>query len=307
MTTAGYVHDALFCSDDDDLLDAAVPFLRAGLEGGDSAVVVCTAESSTVLVKALDDPRVQLPPQDLVYRNAVHALDAYARLLRAAGGARRVRLVGEVPFGDGPAGWPEWQRFEALCNHVLAPYPLWSICAYDRRRLAPEVVEGAWATHPHVVQGTARRVNDRYAAPADLLRGSDSRPDPVERQPPTLDTVVGPELLSVRLAVLAAALDGGRLGRARVDDFVVAVSEVVTNARVHGHPPVRLRVWAAADRLVCTVTDEGPGVDDPLLGYRPATDDPLSASGLWLARRLVDRLELSPGPTGFTVRLTSHR
>jgi anti-sigma regulatory factor (Ser/Thr protein kinase) len=307
MTAPGYVHDALFCSDDDDLLDAAVPFLRAGLEGGDSAVVVCTDESSTVLGKALDDPRLQLVPQDLVYRNAVHALDAYARLLRSTAGARRVRLVGEVAFGDDPARWSEWERFEALCNHVLAPYPLWSVCAYDRRRLAPEVVDIAWATHPHVVRGTARFVNDRYQEPAEVLRRTESGPDAVEQQPPTLDTVVGTELLSVRLAVLAAALDGGRLGRARVDDFVVAVSEVVTNARVHGHPPVRLRWWATADRLVCTVTDEGPGVDDPLLGYRPATDDPLSASGLWLARRLVDRLELCPGPTGFTVRLTSHR
>jgi hypothetical protein len=57
--------------------------------------------------------------------------------------------------------------------------------------------------------------------------------------------------------------------------------------------------------VLCTVTDQGPGLDNPLAGYTPIqTDDPhYAGAGLWLARQCCDQLDAIAGPDGFTVRL----
>jgi anti-sigma regulatory factor (Ser/Thr protein kinase) len=92
-----------------------------------------------------------------------------------------------------------------------------------------------------------------------------------------------------------------------VDDLVLAVGEVVTNAVRHGEPPVRVRLWTTPGRVVCSVTDQGRGVQDPVAGYRPVRGEGLlqGGMGLWLARQLTHRLHLSQRPDGFTVRLTA--
>jgi hypothetical protein len=48
-------------------------------------------------------------------------LDLEAVERQLAGGARQVRLVGEVDFGEGPATWSEWIRYESVVNVALAP------------------------------------------------------------------------------------------------------------------------------------------------------------------------------------------
>ena len=86
---------------------------------------------------------------------------------------------------------------------------------------------------------------------------------------------------------------------------------MVSNAVRHGRPPVGLRLWTAADRIVCTISDGGPGWDDPFAGYGPAHGDDLSRGGmgLWLARQLCDHVDISgghgaTGDAGVQVRLT---
>ncbi len=88
--------------------------------------------------------------------------------------------------------------------------------------------------------------------------------------------------------------------------FVVAVAEVMANAFRHGRPPLHVRLWAATSRLLCTVTDEGPGADLLFAGYsRGGLDDERTRAGLWLARQSCDRLDAYRTPDGFTVRLSS--
>ncbi|CCG01114.1 ATP-binding protein [Blastococcus saxobsidens] len=67
------------------------------------------------------------------------------------------------------------------------------------------------------------------------------------------------------------------------------------------------RLWVSGDRLVCTVTDRGHGLDQPFAGFRPAHGPDLSRGGmgLWLARTLWDHVDLLPGEPGFTVRLST--
>jgi anti-sigma regulatory factor (Ser/Thr protein kinase) len=82
---------------------------------------------------------------------------------------------------------------------------------------------------------------------------------------------------------------------------------MTSNAVRHGHPPIGLRLWTSSGRLVCAITDRGPGWGDPFAGYGPAHGDDLSRGGmgLRLARQLCDHVDISSDRTGTTVRLTT--
>jgi anti-sigma regulatory factor (Ser/Thr protein kinase) len=306
----GYRHDALYFASPEELVTAVGPFLRSAVDAGEAAVLICRAETNRLVLDALDhDPRVTVLPAEEVHTHATRALAAYGRLVadELSRGASRVRVVGEAVLDDDDVeAWREWLRFEALANRVLDGLPLWTTCVYDRRRVPVEALVAAGVTHPHLAEGGVRRPNPLYQDPAEVLlsRGDDG-PDPLEAGVPALDVPAATGLQPLRHAVRAACADV--LGADTVDDFVLAVGEVVGNAVRHGQPPVRVRVWTAPGRAVCAVTDQGHGVTDPFAGYRPVHGEgPLHAGmGLWLARQLCHRVHLSRGPEGFTVRLTA--
>jgi anti-sigma regulatory factor (Ser/Thr protein kinase) len=98
------------------------------------------------------------------------------------------------------------------------------------------------------------------------------------------------------------------LGRERVEEVVLAVHEVVANGWRHGKPPVSVRVWFPRGRVVCTVTDQGVGFEDPFAGYVQGARAELSDGrfGLWLARHFCDEVATSRTGEGFVVRLVVH-
>jgi Histidine kinase-like ATPase domain/MEDS: MEthanogen/methylotroph, DcmR Sensory domain len=65
-----------------------------------------------------------------------------------------------------------------------------------------------------------------------------------------------------------AAIARGRVPGPVVRDLLIGVTEAVTNAQRHGRPPVTVRIWAAAGRVVVTVHDTGPGPADRSRGDR---------------------------------------
>jgi len=101
----------------------------------------------------------------------------------------------------------------------------------------------------------------------------------------------------------------GKAGLAgdRLDDFVVAVNELLTNAVRHGGGLGRVAVWRQDGELVCEVSDSGAGLAEPRPpGHvRPAADQP-GGWGLWLAEELTDTFQLRTGNGGTTVRVSSH-
>jgi anti-sigma regulatory factor (Ser/Thr protein kinase) len=312
-TTDGYVHHALFFGSDAELVRLAVPFLQEGLAAGDAVVLGCEARKNWLLADALGrDPRVGWLERSRTYRRVPVAVATYRRMVehQLATGARRVRLVGEVDFGQDPATWSEWIRYESIVNVALAPYPFWSVCAYDTGALPEPVLNAGHRTHPYLLTPAGRRRNQRYVQPARFLRPSQpARPDPLEA---TDRTVAAGDLTdTTQLSTLRQHLHD-QLVRAMVpdparSDFVGAVSEVAANGILHGRPPVQVRVWASLGRLVATVTDQGDGLDDPLAGYLPRRGrDPRRAGmGLWLTRQLCHQVEMSRTPEGFTVRLVT--
>ncbi|OQR65412.1 hypothetical protein B6E66_03510 [Streptomyces maremycinicus] len=89
----------------------------------------------------------------------------------------------------------------------------------------------------------------------------------------------------------------------RLDDIELCVSELATNALLHGVPPGR--------QYCVTLTLDGPLVrlavrdtGDHPLPADPPTSDACSGRGLYLARELSDDLGITEHPVGKTVWAT---
>ncbi|MEW6581974.1 MAG: ATP-binding protein [Actinomycetota bacterium] len=109
------------------------------------------------------------------------------------------------------------------------------------------------------------------------------------------------EVEAVRAAIRRMAMEGRFADRAH--DLELAFAEIVANAQEHGRPPVRVRAWLDG-RLVVEVTDAGAGFDPgELVPDRPPSHAGHRGRGLWIARQLVDVMDVRASPTGTTVRL----
>ncbi len=106
---------------------------------------------------------------------------------------------------------------------------------------------------------------------------------------------------AVRRQSASAGLTGGPL-----DDFVVAVHELVTNAVRHGGGRGRLHLRRDGDTLVCDVVDHGGGFTDGVpLPAGPPPAVVTGGRGLLLAGVLADTLMISDGPDGVTATVTA--
>jgi anti-sigma regulatory factor (Ser/Thr protein kinase) len=305
----GYLHDALLYDSPADLVDVCVPFLLEGLAAGEAAIVATSTGTAQILRDAVDgDPRVHVLDRGDVYRaRTPTAITTFRSLAeeRAAAGMARVRVIGEVDFGPTERDWLEWQRYESVINRALADRPLWGLCVFDTQRLPDALLESALQTHPTVVGRSGRERNRRFAAPSEYLRSLPFPEEPLEATRPQLSVRAAADFIGLRHAV-AAVLGGVTAPHDLVEDFLLAVDEMTSNALRHGKPPVGLDLWTGTDRIVCSIRDCGTGLDDPFAGYGPAHGDDLSRGGmgLWLARQLCDHVDISSTDDGTQVRLT---
>ena len=159
-------------------------------------------------------------------------------------------------------------------------------------------------THPVLVTPDGRHEPNRAYVEPRVFRPRPGPADPFEATMP-LAELSDPSPGKARHAVHAVA--DGLLPGAEVDDLVVGVSEVVTNALRHGRPPVVVRMWAGDGRVVVTVTDGGSGPADPFAGLLPVhnIDDRAGGRGLWITFQACDYVTLESSGSGFTARLTA--
>jgi anti-sigma regulatory factor (Ser/Thr protein kinase) len=88
---------------------------------------------------------------------------------------------------------------------------------------------------------------------------------------------------SVRAARQLVAIHAPGLGDSQLTDACLMVSELVTNALVHGAGAISIRIAAAPERVTIEVADEGDGDGDVALAPVPGP------SGGW-GLRVVDEL-----------------
>src|SRR5947207_15222701 len=70
-----------------------------------------------------------------------------------------------------------------------------------------------------------------------------------------------PDIGRLRQRVAACATEAGLRGQ-RLQAFIMAVNEIITNAVLHGGGRGRLRLWRGERQLICEVSDRGPGIPD---------------------------------------------
>jgi anti-sigma regulatory factor (Ser/Thr protein kinase) len=306
-------HDLFPFGTDMELLEGIVPFLREGLAAGQPAIIVATPVDVALLREGLggDADRVCVIDSDSWYVRPAAAIADYESVLRELtdGGATQIRLAGQLPHRMTPEERRSWTRYESVLNRAFQDHPVWVVCLYDAR-VEPQrtMLEDALRTHPTVWEGGARRPSPQFIDPEVLLS---ELPEPADRlgDAPALCLRVDSDPDCWRAPVAAAGIRGG-LSRERLDELMVAISEVVANAVQHGVPPVELAAWVAPGELVCEIGDHGCGPMDPLAGYLPPgraaarrDDAPARGMGLWVARQLSDTLAVRCGHDGTTIRL----
>jgi len=305
---AGIFHVAALVRSDEELSGAAARWTREGIDAGDLVVIGGTPSFQQAVAEDFGDvDRVWF--DDRVRPNGRRGPDALAAVLAMSeqalqNGSGRLRVLAQVDQPDDGRVVREFACLESAANLMPIAAPTATLCIYDERRLPQELMRTAAATHPGLFTVDGVRPSDAFVDPHEFVRGL-----PVPREP-LQDTV---PLLAVddasSLADLRHAL-GAELVRTvddadRREDLHLAISEMAANAFRHGGRPVGARLWASADRLVCTISDGGRGVD-PLRGYWPAHGQDLSRGGmgLWLARKLCDHVDLM-SDSGTTVRLAT--
>jgi anti-sigma regulatory factor (Ser/Thr protein kinase) len=211
-----------------------------------------------------------------------------------------------VDFGPTEKDWLEWQRYEAVINEALGGWPLWGLCVFDSQALPEPLLEAGRATHATLATPAGRVPNLEFTDPERYLRSLPVPVEPLEETVPRLEATNVAAFVGLRRAV-AAELASVDAPADLLEDFLLAVDEMTSNALRHGRPPVGLRLWISGDRLVCTVSDRGAGFDDPFAGYGPAHGEDLSRGGmgLWLARQLCDHVDITQDADGVRVRLTT--
>lgn len=120
---------------------------------------------------------------------------------------------------------------------------------------------------------------------------------------PLLSETFGAGHVTQMRHVVASRAESAGLSGQRLDDFVLAVNELITNAVRHGGGWGRLHLWRQGGMLFCEVSDHGPGIDEALDYHRRPPLDAVGGWGLWLTRQLSDSMIVRTGSAGTTVQI----
>lgn len=289
-----FTHSAFRYDTDDDYVATLVPYLCAALTRGHGAAVAASRARAGLLRDALGDAAagVLFLPDDEWYVRPGRTIAGWTRVLAASAARGRpvTRLVGEVRFG-GPAAHPHWIRYESAVTAALAGAAAELLCPYDGRALPPAVLASAPRTHPCLYAGKPVP-NPGFVAPETLLR---EVPEPAVATPgePTVELPTDGSVAGLRERLRAHARHGGWLPEHRLEELVLAVSEVATNSIRHGGPLRRLAFWVTDRTVACEVADDGGNPPGPLAGYLPPAPGVAGGMGMWLVRQVCDAVQIT--------------
>ncbi|HET9672434.1 MAG TPA: sensor histidine kinase, partial [Actinomycetota bacterium] len=228
-------HDAMFYGGEADFLAKTVPFILEGVDRGEPVLVVVSADRIARLRGALDGraDHVRFADMAAVGQNPARILPAWRAFVSEQGtSSRPFRGIGEpIWAGRTRDELDECERHEALLNVAFDGAPAWWLmCPYDTTSLPAGVLEEAGRNHPFVVHGGVRRRSPSY-------QGSDVAARPFDRLLPSAPASAATfrfesrsEGLRRLRAVVADRARASGLDGPKVDDLVLAVSEIATNS-----------------------------------------------------------------------------
>jgi anti-sigma regulatory factor (Ser/Thr protein kinase) len=297
------VHDALFYKNEDEYLAGAVEFLRAALLDGTPALVAVPGETGIRIGDALgaDAARVRFVDMTIDGRNPNRIIPAVLRAFVDDYPGEPVAICEPVWPGRTAAEYPACVQHEALANVVFADRAGTILCAYDSRRLEPEVLSDACRTHPNVIMGGERKPSMRYTDPFQLAREFNQPLPCPDRATAVMDFASVDDLPRLRAFVGRRASAAG-LVRDRSIDLQMAANEIATNTLRHASGVGSARIWTDDGHVLCDITDAGH-IEDPLVGrvQPPLTSE--CGRGLLVSNYLCDLVRLYSVPGLTTVRL----
>jgi anti-sigma regulatory factor (Ser/Thr protein kinase) len=297
----GLDHRAVLFDGAEQFVDAGGSFVRDGLRRDEPVWMVSGTPRMRSLLEALgDDGRhIDTTALDPWYSSPARMITMLMqRMGREATARGGPWIIGEVPVvGADAATRREWVRYEALVNHALAGSSARLLCLYDSQRVEQPTLADARRNHPVLHTCSGLVASTEYTTPEVVLRelhSSDLDAVPVTAAALRFDDRPSP----AREFVTGHAREAGLAGDA-LDDLRVAATEIITNAILHGRRPHWISFWVTDGGVICEVADGGLGVASPLAGHLVPDVEAPGGRGLWIARQLCDRVEIS----GARVRL----
>ena len=137
-------HEALLYRGLADFVDRTVPFIRGGLEAGESVAVVTSAKHIDALRRELgsDAGVVAFADIAVIGANPARIIPFWQDFIAIQDG-RPLRGIGEpIWAGRSAAELVECQRHESLLNVAIdTETPIWLLCPYDVTCLDPEIID----------------------------------------------------------------------------------------------------------------------------------------------------------------------
>jgi anti-sigma regulatory factor (Ser/Thr protein kinase) len=294
----GLVHHGLLHPPAADLAEILAPLVAQRLAGGQPVLAVLPAATAAKVQSRLPTlAGLHTADAGAVYRRPGRVLAYYAGWVAETSPGEPVTIVAAPdPGGDDPyrAAW--WRHIDALTSQALAPCNLTLICAYPNDPATATAIRQA---HPSLLNGAVTASPDYL--PTDQFLARHPLPAPSELGSPQVTHILDhpSELAELRQVVRDHVSRAGLTGE-RGEDFVLAVTEVASNAVEHGVPPVAVCLWTTATSIIFQITDNGH-FTEPLAGLLPPPANQSRGRGLWMAHQLCDQLYLWPQPT--TIRL----
>lgn len=277
-----FEHVAVVHDGPDELAELLAPSVTEALER-DEAVLICLDVISTARLRTAIGDRngVTFLPAATRYSRPGAAMHALQKFLAKAltDDVPAAWSIGTIPF-DGTDLDRRWVRYEHAVDEVLGHLPLRAVCTYDVNNV------------PAPMLGTAHRCHHAVHGNVDAFAGDDV--DHHLDRPRSCSPDLEVEVTTTRpMRRRLCALLADALAPARLDDVLLAATELATNALLHGAPPVMLRAWRADDGVVIDVVDHGNGIADPLADLRPLNGGPHGGYGLWLVGELADEITIT--------------
>jgi len=289
-------HHAFFYDGAKQFVDGATAFARDGIHSGAHVIVALTDEKSRSTREALGplaDTVEFVDATQLYVRHGPMFRSIFEQLVRhASPDGPGLRLVAEQPLGDRQrADVCAYLRYEAAANAAYQSFNAQVLCPYDTR-LGDDILDAAQRTHPRTWQPDGGEPNDGFEDPRAFIRRFVRDRDAAAVRDVQVQPLEQREDVARARALARARATAAGLDRQASEELVIAVSEVVANAFLHGAAPRSLRSYEDDEHLVVQVRDGGRGPADPLVGYLPPDSERPGGRGLWLAHQLCDIVEV---------------
>jgi anti-sigma regulatory factor (Ser/Thr protein kinase) len=194
-----------------------------------------------------------------------------------------------------------WTELDAALNVALGDLPVRITCFYPELPLHLEILDGARRNHPLLLTSGELRHNPGHHDPRAVLAARPAAQPPLLGPPDVRLSFSAWQLHDVRTTV-ERTLCGRGYERERMEDIVLAVNELATNAVEHGTPEAQLSLWTGGHGLLCEI-DDGGTLRDPLPGLQAPHPAEPRGRGVWIARQLCDSLHVWADGRGTHVRV----